>query len=168
MRHPSAQADLARRGGESPAHGAAGAAVQPLEHASRDEPGRLNHGDAAELGRRPVPQLRRDRRPGRIVIGADELNAIQAWPAARLHERPDRDAAIADHDRQVRDVAAQPAAVILGRDHPARHDHREVGRARVRIREHPVRPQHSAQLVGERPVAADGDPRAGCRRIRRL
>jgi hypothetical protein len=37
---------------------------------------------------------------------------MQAWPEPRLDERADGRAAVAEHDGQMRDVAAQPGAVV--------------------------------------------------------
>ena len=59
------------------------------------------------------PQLRCDRRPGRVGIRSLAVEAVQARTLPRLDDRADPNARVAEYDGQVRDVAPQPQAVEL-------------------------------------------------------
>ncbi|OIH96830.1 hypothetical protein BIU97_12400 [Curtobacterium sp. MCBA15_009] len=58
--------------------------------------------------RRASPQLGGDGRPGRVGVGPPELRALEARPTTRHDERPEADASVAHHHRQVRHAPAGP------------------------------------------------------------
>jgi hypothetical protein len=57
-------------------------------------------GRAARCG--PAGKLRRDDRPGRVVVATGEVEAAQARPGPGLHEGPDSGAGVVEDDREVR------------------------------------------------------------------
>jgi len=57
---------------------------------------------------RTTPDLRRDRRPRRIVVGVGVLDALEARAHTRDDERSDPHPAVTHHDRQVRHATSGP------------------------------------------------------------
>jgi len=66
------------------------------------------------------------RRPGPVGVGVGQLQAVQAGAGARFDQRADVHLAVAEHHRQVRDVAAQPPAVPFRLQHEVADQHGQV------------------------------------------
>jgi len=84
-------------------------------------------------GPRATVQLRSHRGPRRVGIGAMQVDAAHAGSAARPDEGADVDAAVAEDDREMRDVAAQPGAVPRRLDRVRTDDHGQCRRLDQRI-----------------------------------
>src|SRR5450432_3269390 len=73
--------------------------------------------DKRDVGRAaPAIELDGDGRPGRVGIRRMSVQTVKAWPDARFDDGADDDLTVAEHDGQVRDVAAKPESVKLGLD----------------------------------------------------
>jgi hypothetical protein len=131
----------------------------------QDRPGRKRSDLCARdrcLGRcRARVQLRGHCRPGRVVVGIREFNAVQAGRDPWLYERPDPHTAVAEHDRKVGDVPAQPNAVAFGGDGVVRDDDGKVCRVRpgTIVHDTAARLQHDRQVVGGSSASVDHDAR---------
>ena len=153
---PAGRGDLGGAGRSSRVAGyAARRTRRPRSIARRDE-----------RGCGPAPELRGDRRPGRVGIRPGELHAVEARPAPGSTNGPTVTRRVAEDDRQVRDVAAQPDAVIArAPTHPVRDEHGERRVARVGDRAStPVVGQQRARArrrAGPTPVDRDPTPGAG-------
>jgi len=112
-------------------------------------------------------ELRRHDRPGRVLVGEREVNAREARASARLDERAEARAALAEDQAEVRHVAAQPPAVPRGGDRVASDEHRRVdlvGLRGHRVDEpHAERREHGGEPSGGGPAAVDRDAQLGRR-----
>jgi hypothetical protein len=102
--------------------------VDPSEDDARD-PGRDLRADQRGVERGTVlEELGCDGRPGRIVVGAVQLDAVQAGPGARCHEGTETDEAVSEDDRQMRDVVPEPPGVPARRQDEVAEQDRDVDR----------------------------------------
>jgi hypothetical protein len=120
MRAPGALGALAGRGVDANGCPSDLRPVDPSEHDPRHHPGSLARSGSGFGVAAPPEQLRGNRRPRGVGVAVVQLEAVQARPVARPHERPDDDRGLGEHDRQVGHVATQPVPVQVGRQHVRR------------------------------------------------
>jgi hypothetical protein len=135
MRAVRTLADRARRRIDDDAGGQirSRACDEPVREHPHDTDRRIGARKRRRRGSRLGHKLGCHGGPCRVFVDAFQLDAVNARPDTRLHERADSHESITEHDGKMRHITTEPSAMLGGGNGEIRDDHCASDRGDVSV-----------------------------------